>query len=72
MVKLCACGMPLHYTSKVTESQVVRLVEKLGECIPVSANGVRYLVQRHFIALHGLNADDLPQLAEQGIVERDE
>jgi len=65
----CACGKPLHYTDAAAEAMVSRLVRELGEHIPVVVEGVRYKVQRHYIALHGLKAQDLPRLARQGIVE---
>jgi hypothetical protein len=47
-----------------------RLVEQqvadLGECVSVTltATGQAFMVPRHFIALHGLKAPDLPALAE--------
>jgi hypothetical protein len=65
----CACGQPLHYSDPAIERRVSRLVEQLGEYIPVEVAGVKYKVQRHYIALHGLKAQDMPTLVAQGIVE---
>lgn len=64
----CACGRRLHYTSPVIEKIVRDQVADLGEWMPVTAAGVTYLVQRHYIALHGLKADELPLLLLNGIV----
>jgi hypothetical protein len=67
----CACGLPLHYTDKGVEAQVKKMVAELGEWMPVQVGGTeRYMVQRHYIALHGLKAPDLPKLLQQGIVRR--
>lgn len=68
--KRCACGLPLHYTDPSVEEMVSKQVAELGEYIPVTVGTERYMVQRHYIALHGLNAPDLPRLLEQGIVFR--
>jgi len=65
----CACGRPLHYNSSYVQDMVTRLAQRLGETVIVSVGGRRYKVQRHYLALHGLKAKELPQLAEQGIVK---
>jgi len=72
IAEMCACGQPLHYSSAMIESQVRALIQRLGPEIPVTTSTGVYWVQRHFIALHGLRADDLPALAERGIVRRAE
>lgn len=59
----CACGKPLHYTSEDAKEMVTRLVERFGECVNVTVGAITYKVQRHYIALHGLSAQELPQLA---------
>jgi len=66
----CACGRPLHYTDPAVQATVDRLVRAKGEYIEVECQGRRYSVQRHYIALHGLKAADLEELAERGIVTR--
>jgi hypothetical protein len=66
---LCACGRPLHYTDPEAERHVTELVAKLGPLISVTVTihgRIRqWKVPRHFIALHGLKAKDLPTLAQQ-------
>ncbi len=58
----CACGRPLHYSDPRVEALVRDLVARLGPTMPVSTGGRTWLVPRHYIALHGLNADELPRL----------
>lgn len=58
----CACGRPLHYTDPKVEAFMERMVKEHGEFIEVETPDGRWKVQRHFIALHGLHADDLPKL----------
>lgn len=56
----CACGQPLHYTNPRVEAMIRELIALVGdEMIEVSVRGRRFKVQRHYIALHGLNAQDL-------------
>jgi hypothetical protein len=66
--KRCACGLPLHYTNKETEAQITKLSDELGEWMPVQVGHERYMVQRHYIALHGLKGNQIQSLMEQGIV----
>jgi hypothetical protein len=62
----CACGEPLHYGdsrgSRVMRRAVEKLARALGENIVVTVGTRRWLVQRHYIALHGLSAQELPSL----------
>jgi hypothetical protein len=60
--KMCACGKPLHYTNPVAQELVQDLIDRQGEYIRVTVNGRTWLVPRHFIALHGINAWDLETL----------
>jgi hypothetical protein len=60
--EFCHCGEPLHYTDPMAESFTRGLVESLGPTLKVSAMGHVYEVQRHYIALHGLRATELPSL----------
>jgi hypothetical protein len=69
-IRLCACGLPLHYNSPTTRELVNRFVAELGETIVVTTTSGRYAVQRHYLALHGLKAEELPDLALAGIVRR--
>ena len=58
----CACGRPLHYESAPAREAVEELVRTMGENIVVTVGPRRWLVQRHYIALHGLKAQELPSL----------
>ena len=60
---LCACGKPLHYTDPVHEELVRSFVARFGEKIKVTVNGRSFMVPRHFIALHGLRASEILQIA---------
>jgi len=56
MIK-CWCGKPLHYRRKKTEKMVQNLVDKLGEFVRVTREGRTFLIQRHWIALHGITPE---------------
>lgn len=59
----CHCGKPLHYTDKTKQARVQELVDKLGEFIPVTVpRKGTWLVQRHYIALHGTKAEEIETL----------
>jgi hypothetical protein len=64
-MEMCACGRPLHYTDPNNYRRVQAFVEELGPTLHVHCGGRSWLVPRHFIALHGLKASDLPALAAQ-------
>jgi hypothetical protein len=64
----CACGLPLHYSSPELRREVERMIQLAGGnplvIVTVTSRrpGVRarhFLVQRHYIALHGLKTQDL-------------
>jgi hypothetical protein len=59
----CPCGLDLHYTSAAAQASVERLVDALGPEITVTTSAGSWLVPRHFIALHGIVAAELPALA---------
>ena len=59
---LCHCGKPLHYTDPRIQHWVERQIEALGPTVDVTVAGVTWLVDRHFIALHGIKAAELPRL----------
>jgi hypothetical protein len=63
----CPCGQPLHYRDAETQRIVEATVRKFGAYIPVTANGRTWLVSRHYIALHGIKASELPSLGFQEI-----
>lgn len=62
----CGCGQPLHYVNPKTQAYVERIVADRGEFVPVRVIGplsaTKYWVPRHYIALHGFKAKDLPEL----------
>lgn len=61
-MKLCHCGRPLHYTDPAIQRIVSMMVADLGPDIEIHCHGRIYQVQRHYIALHGIKAEDLPHL----------
>lgn len=63
---LCPCGEPLHYSSPEMRRVVNMMVVERGATMPVSVEGTgTWMVPRHYIALHGFKAEDLPFLAAQ-------
>ncbi len=64
----CHCGLPLHYKDKATEELVLKLIEELGEFVPIQVGNRKWLVQRHFIALHGIKAQELPNLGFEEVM----
>jgi len=65
---LCACGQPLHYSDPALRKVVERLIRQAGgnPLIVVTVTSQRpgvktrhFLVQRHYIALHGLKTQEL-------------
>jgi len=69
-VKLCACGKPLHYSNERIKAMVEDLIAIQGEFIDVKiAGGKTYRVQRHYIALHGLKAENLPSLGFEEVTD---
>lgn len=61
-LELCHCGRPLHYADSVLAAFCRKLVADQGEFVPVTCDERTWLVQRHYIALHGLKAVELPTL----------
>lgn len=65
--ELCACGRPLHYSSQTIRNQVERMIALAGGnplvIVTVTSKEGRptrhFLVQRHYIALHGLKTQEL-------------
>lgn len=64
---------PVSYSVPEIRRLIERMVAAQGEHVTVRTGsagiGKAYRVQRHYIALHGLKAQELAALAEQGIVE---
>jgi hypothetical protein len=59
----CHCGKPLHYTSERLKNFVDDVIKIHGDYVRVTCSkGVTYLVKRHYIALHGLEEQELYKL----------
>jgi hypothetical protein len=59
----CHCGSPLHYTDPAAALVTEALIRLAGsDFVRVTCGGRTWLVQRHYIALHGLKALELPFL----------
>lgn len=58
----CACGQPLHYSDPALQEQIQKLVDELGECIDINIGTGTWAVPRHYIALHGIKAAEIPSL----------
>jgi hypothetical protein len=65
--ELCHCGKPLHYLNLDVQRVVEEFVRLHGTHIRVTVGGRTWLVQRHYIALHGLKAAELPRLGFEEI-----
>jgi len=66
----CACGKPLHYANKEVGGIVEKYSRERGETVEVVTLLGKFRVQRHFIALHGITAQELDLLAKAGVIER--
>jgi hypothetical protein len=60
--ELCRCGQPLHYTSPEMKALVERHIQMLGPDTKVTVGDRTWKVPRHYIALHGLKADEVASL----------
>jgi hypothetical protein len=58
----CACGLPLHYTSMQAREYVDALIAALGPTLLITVGQQTFRVPRHYIALHGIRAQELPTL----------
>lgn len=70
METLCHCGKSLHYKDKQMQALVQKWVDKLGEFVIVrDAQNRGWLIQRHYIALHGLRSQQLSELGFEQLKE---
>lgn len=65
-VLMCACGKPLHYQANFIQKIMQQLVDERGENITVTYGTRSWLVPRHYIALHGIDEE---QILERGFPE---
>jgi len=63
--KLCPCGRPLHYVFPESRERIERFIEMLGEDILLTTPEGQYSVPRHYIALHGIKAEELEELGQK-------
>jgi hypothetical protein len=68
--KYCQCGRRLHYAIPALETLVEGLCHAYGDQVSVLYKGRAYLVQRHYLALHGVKAWELEKLSADGLAER--
>jgi len=66
---MCACGRPLHYENDESRQFMERLVAESGEHIKVTREHRSWMVPRHYIALHGLAAEELPFLGFEEVAD---
>jgi hypothetical protein len=59
----CPCGQALHYSDPAIQAYVERMIEELGSTVSISTPAGTWHVPRHYLALHGYDAADLPRLA---------
>jgi hypothetical protein len=64
-VDLCPCGQPLHYPNPATERFVREQIRELGAVVRMVTPDGAWAVPRHYIALHGIRAWELPELAKK-------
>jgi len=58
----CHCGQPLHYSRADIQAAMEEMIQRLGSTMPVTVGGRTWMVPRHYIALHGLKAVEMPFL----------
>lgn len=68
---MCHCGKPLHYSDPALQAFVEYHVQKLGADVPVRVFETDrvWLVPRHYIALHGLKAEEIGSLGFKEVAD---
>jgi hypothetical protein len=61
--ELCPCGRVLHYADGKAEAYVKRMVSEHGPAVQITTPSGSWKVPRHYLALHGISAARLPELA---------
>ena len=59
----CSCGRALHYLNPDTEAFITRQVAEHGPTVRLTTPRGTWAVPRHYIALHGISAQRVPELA---------
>jgi hypothetical protein len=67
----CHCGEPLHYHHPSIEAWVNRTISEKGPYVPVTqqSSGRTFLVQRHYMALHGIKEEELDKMGFEEVKE---
>ena len=67
--ELCHCGKTLHYSDKLIEAYMHKLVAEKGRYIDITSyyGNKTYKVDRHYIALHGIKGNFLDKLGFEEI-----
>lgn len=52
---MCPCGRPLHYQTEESARVMEQVVRERGEWLDLRVGQEPYVLNRHYIALHGLN-----------------
>ena len=70
----CPCGEQHRYSNLQTAMAIDEIIEREGEeiTLTIAETNKSYLVNRHYIAFHGIKAKDLKSLADRGIIKRTE
>ena len=63
----CPCGKTHRYGTARLHRTMHDLARNHGSEMTVCCGGKTYAVSRHYIAFHGLKADQLPALASKGV-----
>lgn len=66
----CACGRPLHYKDVKLKKLIERINKRCGGDVILQIFGVFYTVQRHYVALHGIDPLEIEELEAKGIVRK--
>lgn len=70
MAEMCHCGKPLHYRDPVAQRVNEEFIARFGPDIPISVGDRTWNVQRHYVALHGIKAWELPSLGFPEIIKK--
>jgi len=66
--EICHCGRVLHYYDPQVEATMRRLVKSHGAFMPITVGNRTFLVQRHYVALHGVQGANLPELGFEEVI----
>lgn len=68
----CHCGRVLHYADRELQATVQKTIDTYGENIAITDwTGKTYLVPRHYVALHGIDDDNLGALGFRWVLGED-